>query len=109
VKRKLLSDPKAPDAGDATARCTKLEEQLSHLPAGDERKALTAEKDRLCSLEVPLLGANAALAQVTLSPSQASRKLMCGFAQKDFDKARASKPNDRRVLDLGQRVRQLCK
>jgi hypothetical protein len=34
---------------------------------------------------------------------------MCGFASKDLEKARASKPNDQRVRQLDMRYAQACK
>ena len=50
-----------------------------------------------------------ALKQVTISPSQASRQLMCKYASKDIDKARAVKPGDRRVRDLDLRFTRSCR
>ena len=72
-------------------------------------KKLVAETKRLCSLEVPLLNANHALRQASLSPSQASRRLMCGLAQKDLDKARSAKTSDRRVRELDVRFGTACR
>lgn len=113
VKKGVLTDPAKPGEGDVVMRCTAIESarpRIETLPDADgELKKLVAETRRLCSLEVPLLNCNHTLRQVSISPSQASRRLMCGFAQKDFDKARAAKPNDRRVFDLGQRLSQTCK
>lgn len=113
VKKGILTDPAKPGEGDVVMRCTSIEgarPRLETLPDADgELKKLVAETRRLCSLEVPLLNCNHTLRQVSISPSQASRRLMCGFAQKDFDKARTAKPNDRRVFDLGQRLSQTCK
>lgn len=113
VNNGVLTDPAKPGEGDVVMRCTSIESmrpQLEALPDADgELKKLAAETRRLCSLEVPLLNCNHTLRQVSISPSQASRRLMCGFAQKDFAKARTAKPNDRRVFDLGQRLSQTCR
>jgi hypothetical protein len=112
VKRGLLTDPAKPD-GDVTTRCTSIEgarPKLETLPDADgELKKIIADTRRLCSFEVPLLNCNHALRQASLSPSQASHRLMCGFAQKDFDKVRKEKPNDRRTFELGQRFSTTCK
>jgi hypothetical protein len=112
VKKGLLTDPAKPE-GDVTTRCATVESarpRIETLPDEDgELKKLVAETRRLCSFEVPILNCNHALRQASLSPSQASHRLMCGFAQKDFDKARAAKPNDRRTFELGQRMATTCK
>jgi hypothetical protein len=58
---------------------------------------------------VPILSADKTLKQVTVSPSQASRQLMCKYASKDLDKAKKEKPNDRRVRDLDGRFTRACR
>lgn len=113
VKKGLLTDPAKTGEGDANAQCATFETsraRLETLPDADgELKKLIADTKRLCSLEVPILNCNAALQQASRSPSQASKRLMCGLAQKDFDKARTAKPLDRRIFDLGQRLSTTCK
>jgi hypothetical protein len=111
VKRGLLTDPDKPSEGDVVMKCVSLDAIRARLePLTDpDTQRLVAESRRLCSLEVPLLNANQTLRQVAISPSQASRRLMCGFASKDLEKARASKPNDQRVRQLDMRYAQACK
>jgi hypothetical protein len=111
VKRGILTDPDKPSEGDVVMKCASLDAiraRLEPLTDPDTQK-LVAESRRLCSLEVPLLNANQTLRQVAISPSQASRRLMCGFASKDLERARASKPNDLRVRQLDMRYAQACK
>lgn len=111
VKKGVLTNPDKPDDGDASAKCAALEEshaQLEALADADAKKAV-ADTKRLCSLEVPILNADHALKQVTISPSQASHKLMCGFASKDIDKARRASATDRRVRDLDARFGRSCR
>ncbi|HSO37706.1 MAG TPA: hypothetical protein VLT33_34505 [Labilithrix sp.] len=113
VKKGVLTDPAQPGEGDVTARCTTLEEaspKLAALPDADGAlKKLVAETRRLCSFEVPILDANHTLRQLNVATSQASQRLVCGLARKDFDKARKEKPNDRRVFELGQKLGAACK
>ncbi|MDB4947062.1 MAG: hypothetical protein JWP97_6596 [Labilithrix sp.] len=98
---------------DAGQKCEAIEEardRIASLPddAGD-LATLLAETKRLCSFEVPILSANAALKQAGFASSQASHKLVCDLAQKEFLKARAAKPNDRKTYDVGSRLSQTCK
>jgi hypothetical protein len=111
VKLHVITNPDKPDDIDATAKCAALEPSLPQLEGIDDPEATKAAGDakRLCSLEVPLLGAEQALKQLVLSPSQASRKLMCGFASKDIGKARRASPGDRRVRDLDARYARACR
>jgi hypothetical protein len=111
VKQGVVTNPAKPDEGDATMRCGEVETNRPRLEAlaDPEAKALVAESKRLCSLEVPVLSADKTLKQVTISPSQASRQLMCKYASKDLDKARKEKPNDRRVRDLDARFTKACR
>lgn len=113
VKKGLTNDPATPGEGDLTARCTTLEEaspKLAALPDADgSLKKLTVEIRRLCSFEAPIIDANHALKQLNVATSQASQRLVCGLARKDFDKARKERPNDRRVFELGQRLATGCK
>jgi hypothetical protein len=110
VKRGVTSNPDKPDE-DATAKCATVEGALPRVEAltDPEAKALSTEAHRLCSLEVPILNADHALKQVTISPSQASRQLMCKYAKKDIDTARTAKPSDRRVANLDLRFTQSCR
>jgi predicted small lipoprotein YifL len=113
VKKGVVTSPDKPDDVDATTKCTALDESRPQLEAAagkdaDAKKA-AADIKRLCSFEVPILGADLALKQVTRSPSQASHKLMCGFAQKDIDKARRVNATDRRVRDLDVRYARSCR
>lgn len=111
AKKGVLTNPDKPEDGDATTRCAALEasrSQLESIADATAKKSVTDIK-RLCSLEVPLLGADNALTQVTMSPSQASRKLMCGFATKDIEKARRASPGDRRLHDLDGRYARACR
>ena len=112
VKQGVLTDPAKPGEIDAVQRCSTLEdnaERLEKLPDadGDIAKEL-AEVKRLCSFEVPILDGNAALKQASLPASQASHKLVCDIARKDFMKARSVKPNDRKTFDLGGRMNSVC-
>lgn len=113
VKRGLTNDPSMPGEGDLTARCATLEDaspRLTALPDADgSLKKLTAEIRRLCSFEAPIIDANHALRQLNVATSQASQRLVCGLARKDFDKARKERPNDRKVFELGQRLATGCK
>lgn len=111
VKRGVLTNPDKPEDGDGTTKCLTLEgsrPQLEALADPDVKRVLAEEK-RLCSLEIPILSADKTLKQVTISPSQASRQLMCKYASKDLDKARKEKPSDRRVRDLDVRFSKACR
>ena len=111
AKRGVLTNPDKPDDGDANMKCGTLESSRARLEAlaDPEAKQLVADEKRLCSLEVPLISADKTLKQVTVSPSQASRQLMCKYAAKDIDKARKEKPSDRRVRDLDARFARACR
>lgn len=111
VKRGVVTNPDKPDEGDATMRCGDVESARPRLEAlaDPEAKQLVAESKRLCSLEVPILSADKTLKQVTISPSQASRQLMCKYASQDLDKAKKEKPADRRVRDLDARFGKACR
>ena len=113
VKKGLVNDPALPGEGDLSARCTALEEaspKIAALPDADgSLKKLTTEIRRLCSFEAPIIDANHALKQLNVATSQASQRLVCGLARKDFDKARKERPNDRKVFELGQRLANGCK
>ena len=111
VRRGVLTNPEKPEDGDANMKCGGLEPSRSRLEAmtDPEAKQLVAEERRLCSLEIPLISADKTLKQVTISPSQASRQLMCKYASKDIDKARKEKPGDRRVRDLDARFARSCR
>ena len=111
VKAGVVTNPAKPDEGDATMRCDEVESARPRLEAlpDAEAKVLVLESKRLCSLEIPILSADKTLKQVTISPSQASRQLMCKYASKDIDKARAVKPGDRRVRDLDLRFTRSCR
>jgi hypothetical protein len=114
VKRGSITNPDKPDEGDANTKCADLEAARPRLEAlGDsahpEAKQLAADAKRLCNLEVPILSADKTLKQVTISPSQASRQLMCKYASKDLDKAHKEKASDRRVRDLDQRFAKACR
>jgi hypothetical protein len=110
VKRGVLTKPEKPEEGDGNMKCSALESPLARVEKLDdpEAKKLVADEQRLCSFEVPLLNADHALKQVSLSPSQASHRLMCGMAKADLDKARAVKPSDRRLRDLDGRFQRAC-
>ena len=111
VKAGVITNPAKPDEGDATMRCGDVEAARPRLEAlpDAEAKVLVLESKRLCSLEVPILSADKTLKQVTISPSQASRQLMCKYASKDLDKAKKEKPGDRRVRDLDARFTKACR
>lgn len=111
VKRGVLTSPEKPEDGDAATKCGALESSRPRLEAlaDPEAKKLVADSKRLCSLEIPILSADKTLKQVTISPSQASRQLMCKFAAKDLEKARKEKPSDRRVRDLDARFARACR
>jgi hypothetical protein len=111
VKQGSVTNPDKPDEGDATMRCGEVEAARPQLEAlaAPEVKQVVAESKRLCSLEVPILSADKTLKQVTISPSQASRQLMCKYASKDLDKAKKEKPADRRVRDLDARFMKACR
>jgi len=113
VKKGLVNDPALSGEGDLSARCTALEEaspKIAALPDADgSLKKLTTEIRRLCSFEAPIIDANNALKQLNVATSQASQRLVCGLARKDFDKARKERPNDRKVFELGQRLANGCK
>lgn len=111
VKRNAFTNPDKPGEGDANAQCAAVETPRARLEALDdpEAKRLVTESKRLCALEVPLLSADRTLKQVSISPSQASRQLMCKYASKDLDKARAAKASDRRLRDLDGRFARACR
>lgn len=111
VKRGTLTNPDKPDDGDANMKCGSIEPNRARLEAlpDPDAKQLVADERRLCLLEVPLISADKTLKQVTISPSQASRQLMCKYASKDIDKARKEKPGDRRVRDLDARFARACR
>jgi hypothetical protein len=111
AKAGSLTNPDKPEDGDANMKCQNLEAtraQLEALPDPDV-KQVVADERRLCSLEIPIISADKTLKQVTISPSQASRQLMCKYAAKDIDKARKEKPSDRRVRDLEARFAKACR
>lgn len=109
----VKKDTVAENGVDASQKCATIEEareRIVTLPDADgDLAALVAETRRLCSFEVPVLSANAALKQAGFASSQASHKLVCDLAQKEFAKARAAKPNDRKIFDLGSRLSTTCK
>jgi hypothetical protein len=111
VKRSSVTLPDRAEDGDATAKCAELEPKLKELEGLNDPEAdsLVTRAKRLCGLEVPLLNADLALKQVTNSPSQASRKLMCGFAQTDLSRARRTSPADRRLRDMDTRFARACR
>ena len=113
VKKGLVTDPAQPGEGDLSARCSTLEDaspKLAPLPDPDGTlRKLTSEIRRLCSFEAPIIDANHALKQLNVATSQASQRLVCGLARKDFDKARKERPNDRKVFELGQRLAAGCR
>jgi hypothetical protein len=111
AKRGVLTNPDKPEDGDAATKCGAVESSRPQLEAlvDPDAKKLVADSKRLCSLEIPIISADKALKQVTISPSQASRQLMCKFASKDIDKARKEKPSDRRVRDLDARFARACR
>jgi hypothetical protein len=111
AKRGVLTNPDKPEDGDANMKCGGLDSSRARLEAmtDPDAKQLVAEERRLCSLEIPLISADKTLKQVTISPSQASRQLMCKYASKDIDKARKEKPGDRRVRDLDTRFARACR
>lgn len=110
VKLGSPTNPDKPDE-DANMKCASIDGARSRVEAlaDPEAKPLLAEAERLCALDVPLMNADQALKQATLSPSQASRALMCGLAAKDLDKARRVKADDRRVHDIDARLTRACK
>jgi len=111
VARGTLSDPKHPDDADARMRCDGFASSRPTLAPRPEEavQKVVADLDRLCSLEVPLIGAGEALARLNLSPSQASRRLMCGVASQDLERARAARATDPRVRDLDTRWKRTCR
>jgi hypothetical protein len=113
VKRGSIVNPDKPDDPDANAKCGELESgraRLEALAVADaDAKQLVADTKRLCGLEVPILSADKALKQVTISPSQASRQLMCKYTSKDLDKAHKEKASDKRVRDLDARFAKACR
>ncbi|MDB4937236.1 MAG: hypothetical protein JWP87_4208 [Labilithrix sp.] len=111
VKRGSITNPDKPDDGDANMKCAQLDGTRPRLEAlsDAEAKQLAADAKRLCGLEVPILSADKTLKQVTISPSQASRQLMCKYASKDLDKAHKEKASDRRVRDLDARFAKACR
>ena len=111
VKRGALTSPDRPDDVDATEKCSVGEPARRRVEAlGDpEATKLATDLRRLCAYDVPLVSADHALKQLSLSPSQASRRLMCGIAAKDLDTARAAKNADRRLRDIDARWAHSCK
>lgn len=111
AKLGVLVDPAKPDDGDANMKCSSLEPSRARLEAlaDPEVVQLVADERRLCLFEIPIISADKTLKQVTISPSQASRQLMCKYASKDIDKARKEKPTDRRVRDLEARFARSCR
>jgi hypothetical protein len=108
----VLKDPSKPDDTDAVAKCAALDAERTQLDAiakkPPELAKMLEDSKRLCSLDVPLISAADGLRQSQLSPSQASRRMTCGFAQKDIAKAKAYKPDDKRVRDLDTRIKRAC-
>lgn len=110
VARGVLKDKTHPDDPDAVARCAELDDLRPKLEARPEpdAKRILDDSQKLCASDVPILSATETLRQVTISPSQASRRLMCKYAQKDIAKARAWSASDRRVRELDQRWQRVC-
>jgi hypothetical protein len=111
AKAGSLINPDKPDDGDANMKCSSIEPAQARLEAlpDPDAKQLVSDERRLCLLEIPIISADKTLKQVTISPSQASRQLMCKYAAKDIDKARKEKPSDRRVRDLEARFARSCR
>jgi hypothetical protein len=110
VAHGVLKDKTKTGEPDAIAQCATLDELRPRLESKPEPevKNLLAESKRLCAYDVPILSATETLRQVTISPSQASRRLMCKYAQKDIAKAKSTKPDDRKVRELESRWVKTC-
>jgi len=111
VARNAVKDPAHPGEDDVRARCEAIEATTPKLAGRDdaETKAFLEQLKKTCSLDVPLLTATEALDQLRFASSQASRRLVCNLAEKDLAKARAYKPNDKRVRALDGRFKSACK
>jgi hypothetical protein len=117
VKHQVMKDPAKTGAPDVVAKCAALDAERPRLATAEARTLaheapeidrMLDEATRLCAVDVPLLAASDALGQAELSPSQASRRMTCGFAEKDLAKARAAAPSDPRVRDLDARMKRMC-
>jgi hypothetical protein len=109
VNRGLLKDPSRPDGRDAPSRCEELDALRPRLEARPELKTLLDEEHRVCTFDVPLESASETVRQITTtSPSQASVRMMCGFATRDLNKARAFRPSDPKLRKVDARYRQAC-
>lgn len=111
VKRGALTSRDKPDDVDATEKCSAGEPARRRLEtlADPEATKLATDLHRLCAYDVPLVSADHALKQLSLSGSQASRRLMCGIAAKDLDTARAARNPDRRLREIDARWARACK
>jgi hypothetical protein len=110
VAHGVLKDKTHPDELDAVARCAQLDDLRTKLEARPEPEAhqILDESKKLCNLDVPLLNANEELRQLNVATSQASRRLVCKYVQKDITKAKAFSASDRHVRELEQRWAKAC-
>jgi|GEM_PF-3065213 len=97
----LLQSHREADAARACERVETSDVAAPQTPEHDSRLAepqgnsIRMQLANVCRLDVPLANAKSALEQVRHSPSQASRRLMCGLAAKDIASARRAGPRTR--------------
>ncbi len=110
VAHNAIKDKTHPDEPDAVARCAQLDDLRAKLEARPEPEArqILDESKKLCSFDVPLLNANETLRQLNVATSQASRRLVCKYAQKDIAKAKAFDASSHRVREIEQRWGRAC-
>jgi hypothetical protein len=110
VAHSAMKDKTKTGEPDANAQCAAIDElrpKLESKPEPEVRRMLDESK-RLCAYDVPIISANETLRQVSVSPSQASRRLMCKYAAKDIAKAKAVKSDDRKVRELDLKWQRTC-
>lgn len=108
VAEKRALDPDHPERGNLMV-CQGINgaELDPKLPA--DVKASAEEAKKLCAFEVPLLWIDELLKRKDEMKVDGGAQMMCGMAQKQLDKAKASKPADPRVKDAETRIKQACK
>lgn len=110
VAHHVTQNPASAGEGDASTRCSTIESSAKTLApdASVELKKAVDEGVALCAFDVPITTAIEALDHLRVSPSQASRRLMCDVATKEIDKARVVRPKDVRVRTADARRRDSC-
>lgn len=108
VSKGVTVHPSKSGDGDLGTQCDTIA-ATRNPSASAELTAVLDEAKELCAFDVPLLTASEALERHGISPSQASRLLMCSVAEREIAKARQVHAADPRVRRLDARRIEACK